>query len=158
MVIPEGGLSSLKEYSADLSAMKLLQVIVCLLASLLIFASTKFLSRWAVIMWALIIVFVLTAVVLSFFCMPLYFSNLRCIVTSSQVTVRTGMFFQREQSIRLQSVQFVQLITGPWDGLLGLNFMILYVYGGSLMIFFLKKSDRCELTEFLERKGVFHAP
>lgn len=157
-MIPEGGLASLKEYSADLSAMKLLQILVCLLASLLIFASGKFLSRWPAVMWALIIGFVLTAVILCFLCMPLYFSNLRCIVTSSQVTVRTGIFFQREQSIRLQSVQFVQLITGPWDGLLGLNFMILYVYGGSLMIFFLKKSDRYELTEFLERKGVFHAP
>ncbi len=148
----------MKEYSADLSAMKLLQITVCLLAALLIFASARFLSRWAVVMWVLIGLFAVTAVLLSFFCMPLYFSNLRCIVTANQVTVRTGMFFRREQSIRLQSVQFVQLITGPWDGILGLNFMILYVYGGSLMIFFLKKSDRRELTEFLERKGIFHAP
>jgi len=148
----------LKEYSADLGAMKLLQITVCLLAALLIFASVKFLSRWAVIMWILTGLFALAAIVISFFCMPLYFSNLRCIVTSNQVTIRTGMFFRREQSIRLQSVQFVQTITGPWDGVLGMNFIILYVYGGSLMIFFLKKPDRQELTEFLERKGVFHAP
>ena len=148
----------MKEYSADLGAMKLLQITVCLLATLLIFASVKFLSRWAVIMWILTGLFALAAIVISFFCMPLYFSNLRCIVTSNQVTIRTGMFFRREQSIRLQSVQFVQTITGPWDGVLGMNFIILYVYGGSLMIFFLKKPDRQELTEFLERKGVFHAP
>ena len=148
----------MKEYSADLSAMKLLQIIVCLLALLLSIASVKFLSRWIFVMWGLVIVFSVTAAVLSFFCIPLYFSNLKCIVTANQVTIRTGMFFRREQSIRLQSVQFVQLITGPWDGILGLNFIILYVYGGSLMIFFLKKNDRRELTEFFERKGVFHAP
>ena len=64
------------------------------------------------------------------------------------------MFFQREQSIRLQSVQFVQLITGPWDGLLGLNFMILYVYGGSLMIFFLKKSDRLGIFKAWNKKQI----
>ena len=149
---------SLKEYSADLSAMKLLQIMVCLLAAVLIFASAKFLYRWPLVMWILIGLFAVTAIILSFLCMPLYFSNLRCIVTANQVTVRTGMFFRREQSIRLQSVQFVQTITGPWNGILGLNFIILYVYGGSLMIFFLKKTDRQELTEFLERKGVFHAP
>ncbi len=148
----------MKEYSADLSAMKLLQIIVCLLAFLLSIASVKFLSRWIFVMWGLVILFSVTAAVLSFFCIPLYFSNLKCIVTANQVTIRTGMFFRREQSIRLQSVQFVQLITGPWDGILGLNFIILYVYGGSLMIFFLKKNDRRELTEFFERKGVFHAP
>ncbi|MBR1530078.1 MAG: PH domain-containing protein [Oscillospiraceae bacterium] len=148
----------MKEYSADLSAMKLLQIMVCLLAAVLIFASAKFLYRWPLVMWILIGLFAVTAIILSFLCMPLYFSNLRCIVTANQVTVRTGMFFRREQSIRLQSVQFVQTITGPWNGILGLNFIILYVYGGSLMIFFLKKTDRQELTEFLERKGVFHAP
>lgn len=148
----------MKEYSADPAAMKLLQITVCLLAAVLIFASARFLYRWSVVMWILIGIFAVTAIVLSFFCMPLYFSNLRCIITANQVTVRTGMFFRREQSIRLQSVQFVQTITGPWNGILGLNFIILYVYGGSLMIFFLKKADRQELTEFLERKGVFHAP
>ena len=148
----------MKEYSADLSAMKLLQIIVCLLAFLLSIASVKFLSRWIFVMWGLVILFSVTAAVLSFFCIPLYFSNLKCIVTANQVTIRTGMFFRREQSIRLQSVQFVQLITGPWDGILGLNFIILYFYGGRLMIFFLKKNDRRELTEFFERKGVFHAP
>ncbi|MBR4319790.1 MAG: PH domain-containing protein [Oscillospiraceae bacterium] len=148
----------MKEYSADMSAMKLLQIIACLLAALLIGLSARFLYRWVILMWSFIILFAVTAVLLSFFCMPLYFSNLKCIVTANQVTIRTGMFFRQEQSIRLQSVQFVQTITGPWDGILGLNFVILYVYGGSLMIFFLKKADRLEFTEFLERKGVFHAP
>lgn len=148
----------MKEYSADLSAMKLLQITACLLSALIITAVAKFLHRWLVLMWSLIILFGVTAIIVSFLCMPLYFSNLKCIVTANQITIRTGIFFRREQSIRLQSVQFVQTITGPWDGILGLNFIILYVYGGSLMIFFLKKTDRLELAEFLERKGIFHAP
>ena len=141
-----------------MSAMKLLQAAACLLAALLSAACGKFLFRWPLVMWILISVFVIIALIFSFVCLPFYFANLKCIVTANQVTIRTGIFFRREQSIRLQSVQFVQLITGPFDGIFGLNFVILYVYGGSMMILFLKKQDRHELTELLERKGVFHAP
>lgn len=148
----------MKEYSADLSAMKLLQMIFCLLTALLISACAVCLHRWAVFMWILIILFAMTAVIICFLCMPLYFAKLKCIVTANQITVRTGIFFRREQSVRLQSIQFIQLITGPLDGILGMNFIILYVYGGSLMIFFLKNTDRHELIKFLERKGIFHAP
>ncbi len=147
----------LKEYSADLSAMKLLQILICLLSAILIAVCGRFLYHWPVIMWILILIFGITAAVLSLFCLPVYFSNLKCIVTASQITVHTGMLFLREQSVRLQNIQFIQLITG-FGGRFGMNFVILYVYGGSLMIFFMKKKDRQELTEFLERKGVFHAP
>ncbi len=148
----------MKEFFPDYSALKLLQIIICSLAGILIFLSVLFLHPWKMIMWCFVGSFLLIAFVISFFCLPIYFSNLRYILTSSQVTVCSGIFFRREQSIPLQSVQFAQLITGPWDGIFGLNFMILYVYGGSLMMFFLKNSDRRELTEILERKGIFHAP
>lgn len=146
----------MKEYYADLSAMKLLQILIFITAIILVIASALLFSRWKIIMWILISSFILIAVIISFLCLPLYFKALRCIVTANQITIRQGIFFLREQSIRLQSVQFVQLITGPFDGMLGLNFIILYVYGGSLMIFFMKKQDRQELTDFLQRKGVFH--
>ncbi|MDE7122469.1 MAG: hypothetical protein K2O42_09970, partial [Oscillospiraceae bacterium] len=61
-------------------------------------------------------------------------------------------------SIRLQSVQFVQIVTGYHDGASGMNFIVLYVYGGSLLLSFLNRDNRRELMEFLERKGIFHAP
>ena len=151
-------MSALKEYTADLSAMKLLQILVCLVCTLLCLLCGKFLFRWAVLMWVIIAVLIAVTLSISFVCLPFYFSNLRYIITANQITVRTGIFFQQEQSIRLQSVQFIQLITGPWDGILGLNFIILYVYGGSMMIFFMKKKDRQELTDFLIQRGIFYAP
>jgi len=138
--------------------MKLLQITACLISALLSAVCARFLFPWPFIMWILIIIFIAVAVIFSFICLPFYFANLKCIVTANQVTIRTGVFFRREQSIRLQTVQFVQLITGPFDGAFGLNSIILYVYGGNMMILFLKKQDRQELTQFLERKGVFHAP
>lgn len=148
----------LKEYAADLSAMKLLQIAVCLLAAILIAACVWLLSRWTIVMWIVISILIVAAFVFSFLWMPMYFARLECIVTSNQITIRTGILLQREQSIRLQSVQYVQLITGPFDGMLGLNFILLYVYGGSMMIFFLSQQSRKELVDFLQRKGVFHVP
>ena len=53
-------------------------------------------------------------------------------------------------------MQFVQTITGPFDGIFGMNFIVLYVYGGQLTIPFLHKRDRQELTMLLEERGVFH--
>ena len=69
-----------------------------------------------------------------------------------------GIFFKRKQSVRLDRVQFVQVITGAFDGILGLNFIILHVYGGQLMMMFLNKNDRNEITALLQQKGVYYAP
>ena len=108
-------------------------------------------------MWTVISVFAGAAVLASFVCLPLFFRRLRCSASSTKITVRAGILFLREQSIRLDRVQFVQTITGPFDGIMGLNFIVLYVYGGQLTIPFLNRSDRRELTALLEERGVFHA-
>lgn len=90
--------------------------------------------------------------------LPLYFRHLQCIVTEAQITVKAGIFFRRESSVRLQTVQFVQIITGPFGGRWGMRFILLHVYGGRLLLPFLGRQDYGELTEFLRAKGVFHAP
>lgn len=148
----------MQEYRADTAALRLIQVILCLLAAGLSAAAAQFLSPWAILMWIVIAVFVGIAVIVSFLLLPLLFRRLRCVTTSSRVSVRSGILLQREQSIRLNTVQFVQIISGPFDGKCGLNFVILHVYGGSLAVLFLSKEEREEFTAFLIRKGVFHAP
>ncbi|MDE5792775.1 MAG: PH domain-containing protein [Oscillospiraceae bacterium] len=147
----------MKEYYADLSAMKLLQVLISVITVILISASIFIFFRLKIIIWILVGIFIITAIIINFICLPVYFKTLKYTVTANQITIRQGIFLVREQSIKLQSVQFVQFITGL-NGMFGLNFVILYVYGGSMMIFFMKKQDRQELTDFLQRKGIFHAP
>lgn len=147
----------MKEYYADFSAMKLLQIIIFLLTIIFILASIFIFFKLKIIMWICISIFIIIAIIINYICLPLYFKTLKYTVTANQITLRQGIFFVHEQSIKLQSVQFVQFITG-FHGMFGLNFIILYVYGGSMMIFFMKKQDRQELTEFLQRKGIFHAP
>lgn len=139
--------------------MKLLQALVFLLSMILAVLSLLcYLHSGFIIFLILMILFISTGFLIHFIFLPLYFKNLYYQITANQIAIRKGIFFRREQSIRLQSVQFVQLITGPFDGKFGLNFMILYVYGGSMMLFFMQQNDRRELTEFLERKDIFHAP
>lgn len=146
----------MKEYRADIAALTLLQIGVCLIAGGLCAAAGLFLSRWYRIMWILIAVFAGIALILSFLILPAFFRRIRVVCTSSQITLTAGIFFTRMQAIRIDRVQFVQLLSGPFDGILGMNFVTLFVYGGQLTVPFLGRKERAELTKFLEERGVFH--
>ena len=147
----------MKIYRADPGGMQLLQIAVCLAGAALSLAAFWFLRRWLLVMWILIGIFAGTALLASVLCLPLYFRRLRIYASPAKLTVRTGILFVHEQSIRLDRVQFVQTVTGPFDGILGLNFFVLYVYGGQLTVPFLSRHDRMELAVLLEQRGVFHA-
>lgn len=148
----------MQDFRADRTSLRLLQLVICLLAGVMDMAAALFLDPWTLLMWIVIIIIVSAAVLVSFVLLPLFFRRLRCTVTTSQITVCAGILFRQEQSIRIDTIQFVQLISGPFDGALGLNFMILHVYGGQLAILFLHKDDRDSLSAFLQQKGVFYAP
>lgn len=148
----------MKEYKADPAALWAAMLAACLPAAGLILVTALFFSRWPRLMWLLISIISLTVMLLSFVIFPLYFRRLGISVTASQITVTTGIFFRRTQSVRLDRVQFVQLLSGPFGGILGLNFVTLFVYGGRLTVPFLHRTDREELTDFLLQRGVYHAP
>ena len=65
---------------------------------------------------------------------------------------------RRAQSVRFERVQFVQILSGPFDGAFGLNFVVLHMYGGHLTVPFLNRDDRVSFAALLQQKGVFHAP
>lgn len=148
----------MKEYCADTAALRLIQVLFCLIAAGLSTAAAMFLDPFPKFMWAAIAVFVGIGLLVSFLVLPLLFRKFRCVVTATQISVRSGIFVHREQSIRMNTIQFVQIISGPFDGILGMNFIILHVYGGQLAVLFLGKDDRKAFTAYLRQKGVFYAP
>ena len=148
----------MKDYHADRSALWTIMLAVCLAASGLIAAAGAVLDRWPNVMWGVIVVVGVIAAIPAFFILPLYFHRLSCTASSSSITVTAGIFFRRAQSVRFERVQFVQILSGPFDGALGLNFVILHVYGGHLTVPFLNRDDRESLAALLQQKGVFHAP
>lgn len=144
-------------YHADSAAARLLQLLLLCMALLVCIAAAYFFRSYPLVL----LICNASAVAISLLgCIgfPLYIRSLRCIISSSQITVRHGVFLRREQSVLLRSIQFVRIIHGPFDGAWGLNFIVLHVYGGMLGIAFLSRRDRMALTEFLRQKGVFHAP
>lgn len=147
----------MKEYRPYSAALQLMQVLLCSFSAGISALALKLLAPFPIIMWTTVGVFAGIGVLLSFLFLPLMFRRLRCVVSSSQVSVRSGIILQREQSIRLNTVQFVQIISGPFDGRFGLNFIILHVYGGQLAVLFLSRNERNEFTDFLRQKGVFYA-
>ncbi len=144
-------------YHADFAAARLLLLLLLFMALLVCIAAAYFMKSYPLV---LLLCNAFAAAVSLLFCIgiSLYIRSLRCIVSTSQITVRHGIFFHREQSVLLHSIQFVRIIHGPFDGAWGLNFIILHVYGGMLAIAFLSRKDRLALTDFLRQKGVFHAP
>ena len=147
----------MKEFRASKGALHLIQAALLLVAALLSGVALRFLNRWELLMWIIIGAFAGCAVIIGFVCLPLLFRHLRCYASESRVTVMAGILFLREQSIKLDRVQFIQIVTGPFDGLFGMNFIILHVYGGQLLIPFLHTKDRYEVVTLLERGGVFRA-
>ena len=143
--LPWEGDRSMKEYRADIGALQVIQIMLCLIGAGLSFAAAHFLVRWVRIMWIVVGISAGTAALLALIGLPLFFRRLRCYASGTKITVRAGIFFLREQSIRLD-----------FDGIFGMNFIVLYVYGGQLTIPFLHKRDRQELTMLLEERGVFH--
>ncbi len=145
-------------YHADTSAMRLLSMTCLLLAGLLCLAAIVLLQRLPILMWTMVGIFAAIGILGSFLLLPLYFNKLQMEVTNSQIFLKTGIIFRRERSVQFQSIQFVQVITGPRDGAGGWNFITLYLYGGRLFLPFLRQTDRQALTQLLQEKGVYHAP
>lgn len=147
-----------KSYHADNAALYFLQILICLVSAGLSAIAASFLSFWSIFMWIAIAIFVGIGVIVSFLILPLLFRKLLCTVTASQINVQSGIFLRKEQSIRMNTIQFVQIISGPFNGALGMNFIILHVYGGQLSVLFLSKKDCQDFTAYLRQKGVFYAP
>ncbi|MBE6850168.1 MAG: PH domain-containing protein [Ruminococcus sp.] len=145
-------------YHADFAGARLLQLLLFLAAVLICIAAALFFREYPLLQLVIRTCAVVLAILMGCIGLPLYIRSLSCAVTSSQITVRRGIFFRREQSVLLRNVQFVRIIHGPCNGAFGLNFIILHVYGGMLTVAFLSRKDRLALTDFLRQKGVFHAP
>ncbi len=147
----------MKTYYANCAALRLIQIMFLAVTVLLCIAAGV-LAPSLIVMWIFIGIFAGIYGILCWLYLPLYFRKLIFYVTPCQITVKRGVFLRQEQSVRLQTVQFVRLVTGPCAGAAGQNYLILYVYGGSLFLPFLARRDRMEIMELLRKKGVYHAP
>lgn len=78
---------------------------------------------------------------LIFIYLPLYFRYLSFDSDGDSITRHSGVIFRSHQSVRYSTVQYTTVINAPFSKYTGMNFVILFVYGGQLRMLFLSRKD-----------------
>ncbi len=76
---------------------------------------------------------------------PQYFNGLEYCTDNGEIVRRSGVLFRSIKRVRLESVQSCSVISVPFSEYTGFNCLVLYFYGGRLLLPFLKKGDADEL-------------
>ena len=73
--------------------------------------------------------------------LPIYFKNLNYYVSNDRIIKESGFYFKKKQIIRIDKIQFTTSVSTPFSKLTGLNFIVLYAYGGMMTVMFLSDHD-----------------
>ncbi|MDE5570261.1 MAG: PH domain-containing protein [Ruminococcus sp.] len=96
-----------------------------------------------VIMFAVFVILIDIFMILVY--LPMYFSSLSYEMTDEKIIRHSGVFMKVHQSVRYSTVQYSTVVSTPFSDKTGMNFVILFVYGGSLRLLFLNKDDAMEI-------------
>ena len=96
-----------------------------------------------VIMFAVFVILIDIFMILVY--LPIYFSSLSYEMTDEKIIRHSGVFMKVHQSVRYSTVQYSTVVSTPFSDKTGMNFVILFVYGGSLRLLFLNKDDAMEI-------------
>ena len=87
------------------------------------------------------------AVVLDCVYIPLYFRNLRYETDGERITKYSGVVFHTSKTAEFSAVRYITSATTPFSQHTGLNFAVLFMYGGRLTLMFLSKKDMQEIID-----------
>lgn len=82
-----------------------------------------------------------------FIYLPFYFGSLSYETDNDEIIKHSGVFIKKHQSVRYGSVQYTAVLTTPFAQYTGLNFVVLFVYGGQMPLMFLRQSDAMEILK-----------
>lgn len=142
----------MKKIRPDKHALLSVRLIVLALAVLVTGAAKLYIPVEIVVI--IIGIAVLTAVIF-FDCiyLPLYFSNLYYETDGKTITKYSGVVFRTNRSVKFSTVQYTAVVTTPFSKLTGLNFAVLFVYGGQLRLNFMDHGDCAELIRLASVNG-----
>lgn len=142
----------MKEIRPDKHALLSVRIIVLAFALLVTGAAKIYIPVDIIVI--IIGIAVLTALIF-FDCiyLPLYFANLHYETDGKIITKYSGVVFRTNKSIRFSTVQYTAVVTTPLSKLTGLNFAVLFVYGGQLRLIFLNHSDCTEIIRLASENG-----
>ncbi len=136
----------MKRYFADKTCLNVIRVLILVLTFVLMGLTAYFLSFAPIIMSIISAVFFVAGVFVSMIYLPFYFRNLCYYISNEKIVKISGFYFIGKQIMRIDSVQYSTSVSTPFSRITGLNFIVLYAYGGKMTIMFLSKKDFDELN------------
>lgn len=136
----------LKIYSADKTPLNILRILTAVITVILLILCRLFIPFY-MLMIILMSIFSAVGIILIFFYFPEMFRNLEFYFSEDTITKKYGVFFKREQTINISSVQY---ITTGFCRLEGFCFIVLNVYGGTMIIPFLSNRNFRSVVNQLE--------
>lgn len=136
----------MKHYYADKTCLNILKILILSLTFILLVVTVYFLSFIPIIMIPLCIIFFGAGFFMAMVYLPVYFRNLNYYVSEDKIIKESGFYFRKKQIIRINKIQFTTAVSTPFSKLTGLNFIVLYAYGGMMTVMFLSDRDFAELN------------
>ena len=137
----------MKEYKSSKSCLTVIRISIIATGALLIVLSCFFLAFIPNIMYILNVLFFIATLFFAGIYCPVYFRNLKYYVVDDKKLIKvSGFFFKKRQIMMIDTIQYTTAITTPLSRVTGLNFFLLYAYGGIMTIMFLNKNDFEELS------------
>ena len=127
----------MKHYYADKTCLNILKILILSVTFILLAVTVYFLSFIPIVMILLCIIFLAAGFFTAIIYLPIYFKNLN---------KESGFYFKKKQIIRIDKIQFTTSVSTPFSKLTGLNFIVLYAYGGMMTVMFLSDHDFAEFN------------
>ncbi len=142
----------MKKYSPDVRSLFYLRLSIIILASGVSAAIFVAVSNLFIVVGSIAVISV-AALFYAFYYIPRYFKALQYFIDYGEIVRRSGVLFSSRKRVRIDSVQSVSLITVPFSDYTGFNCLMLYFYGGRLMMPFLRICDTEEIISlYLEMR------
>ena len=134
----------MKHYYADKTCLNILKILILSVTFILLAVTVYFLSFIPIVMILLCIIFLAAGFFTAIIYLPIYFKNLNYYVSNDRIIKESGFYFKKKQIIRIDKIQFTTSVSTPFSKLTGLNFIVLYAYGGMMTVMFLSDHEYAE--------------
>lgn len=136
----------MKEYYADKTCLNMMKIIIMVLTVIIIAVLSYFLAFIPIIMIITCSIFFIAGFFTSLIYLPIYFKNMKYYVSDEKIIKVSGFYFIKTQTVQVKKILYTTTLSTPFSKLTGLNFIILYAYGGIMPIMFVSNRDFAEIT------------
>lgn len=140
----------MKKILPDKNACGYAMLAVVLISAILVFVIRLFVPDYTRVS---AIVTIVVAIVLDCVYIPIYFRNLRYETDGERITKHSGVIFHMSRTAEFSAVRYTTTVTTPFSGYTGLNFAILFMYGGRLRLMFLSRRDMQDIIDLASERG-----